>query len=105
MRAANLMSRCEEFVFNGAQYSWEQDSKWHEHRSTMYMNRNEQKFIVGKSAQKRKRDLSMSYKLGGLFVLDEKHIDWRVALLSYLVVIFKRLNDRATTKVVNGVVF
>ena len=95
MRPANIMSRCEEFVFNGAEYSWEQDSKWHEHRSTMYMKTHGQNHIVGISAQKRKRDLSMMYKLEGLFALNDKQIDWQVALLSYIVVIYKRLYNRA----------
>ena len=95
MKPAHMMSRSEEFVFNSAQYSWEQDSKWHEHRSTMYMNRQGQNFIIGKSAQKRKRDLTMTYKLEGLLALDERQIDWSVGVLSYLVTLYKAQINRA----------
>lgn len=100
MKPANHMSRCEEFIFNGAEYSWEMDSKWHEHRSTMYMKRYGQTSVVGNSAQKHKRDLSISYRLEGLFALDDRQIDWRVGLLSYLVVLYKKL--KAIVMVTSG---
>ena len=97
MKPAHVMSRCEEFHFGGASFAWEQDSVLSSRHSTLLMTTpGGQQIRVAESAQSRRLASRTGRKLVGCLSLDDRQADWRLVVLSYLVVTFKILARRAS---------
>ncbi len=98
MKPANLFGRSQVFSHAGTVFAWEPTTSWTPNRYSLTRTdtAGQPPSTVATTYQStRLSGLGFTEKLVGMLVLDDRQLDWKIAVLTYLVML-RKLMDRKT---------